>query len=74
MDIEVNRLEQFAWLLDNDNDRRPEKLLVLWSWADEMAYLQKDANETGKPVEYYQRGKVLRTLHPSRADADDGPH
>ena len=64
------QLEQFAWLLDNDNQpRHPIRLWTVWGWATEMAQFQRDANRTGKAVEYYQRGKVLRTLLPSKAGA-----
>lgn len=62
------RLEQFAWLLDNGREpRNHSRLLVLWAWADEMVHFQLEANATGKPVEYRQRGEVVRTLNPETA-------
>jgi hypothetical protein len=71
MDINIARLEQFAWLLDNDHQpRNRTRLQILWQWADEMAQLQRQVNRTGMPVEYHQRGKVVRTLYPLKEAAD----
>ncbi|MGB3536860.1 MAG: hypothetical protein WBA42_01740 [Mesorhizobium sp.] len=65
---EHERLEQFAWLIDHaGNDRSADRLNVLWDWAKEMVQFQDVANRTGKPVEYYQRGRVLRVLYPQAA-------
>lgn len=62
------RLKQFAWLIDNVGDDRSEwRLEVLWAWAGEMAEFQDEANRTGAPVKYFQRGKVLRILQPETA-------
>lgn len=68
--LNAMRLEQFAWLIDNaGEDRSPIRLDILWQWAEEMAYFQVQANRTGQAVEYVQRGKVLRVLHPAKAVA-----
>ena len=58
-------LEQFAWLIENTHGvKNSFRLVVLWGWAKEMVDLQEEANLTGKSVEYFQRGEVLRTLYP----------
>lgn len=62
---ELESLGQFAWLIDNaGNDRSVGRLNILWGWAKEMVHFQDVANRTGKPVEYFQRGRVLRILYP----------
>lgn len=62
---EAFRLEFFAWLLDwDDQPRHRGRLSVLWQWADEMVRLQAQADQSGSPVEYVQRGNVVRVLHP----------
>lgn len=61
----IERLKQFAWLLDNDSHpRTAPRLSVLWGWAYEMSQFQSEADRTGKAVEYMQRGQVVRVLHP----------
>ena len=65
---EIDRLSQFAWLIDNaGDDRSATRLRVLWNWADEMADFQRLANRKGEPVEYRQRGETLRVLFPQTA-------
>ena len=67
---EIMHLEQFAWLIDNaGDDRSALRLAVLWNWAREMVHFQNEANRTGQPVEYFQRGRTLRVLHP-QADGE----
>lgn len=64
-EMELQRLEHFAWLVDNcGDDRSAGRLEVLWDWAGEMVHFQMMANLTGRPVEYFQRGKALRVLLP----------
>ncbi|MHA6644683.1 hypothetical protein ACX3P1_18705 [Mesorhizobium sp. A623] len=64
-EVKLQRLEQFAWLIDNvDDDRSARRLEVLWDWAGEMVHFQSVANRTGKPIEYFQRGRTLRVLFP----------
>ena len=61
----IERLKQFAWLLDNDSHpRTAPRLSALWGWAYEMSQFQSEADHTGKAVEYVQRGQVVRVLHP----------
>ena len=61
----LQRLEHFAWLIDNaGDDRSVWRLMALWGWAGEMVHFQSEADRTGKPVEYYQRGRTLRVLYP----------
>jgi hypothetical protein len=60
----------YEWLLDRDGQPENEfRRWVLFGWADEMATFQEQANETGEPVEYVQRGKVVRTIRPERRAA-----
>lgn len=64
----IERLEQFAWLLDNDRHPRSAlRLTVLWGWAYEMVLFQSEANRTGVTVEYMQRGRIMRVLHPENS-------
>ncbi|WP_146163398.1 hypothetical protein [Sphingomonas fennica] len=66
----IERLKQFAWLLDNDSHpRTAPRLSVLWGWAYEMSQFQSEADCTGKAVEYVQRGQVVRVLHPAIIEA-----
>jgi hypothetical protein len=66
-EVELGRLEQFAWLIDNaGDDRNIWRLKALWGWAGDMAHFQSVANTTGKPVEYIQRGETLRVLYPQK--------
>jgi hypothetical protein len=61
----IERLKQFAWLLDNDSHPRTAlRLSVFWGWAYEMSQFQSEADRTGKAGEYMQRGQVVRVLHP----------
>lgn len=63
----VTRFKHFAWLIENQYvPRTPFRLVVLWQWAGEMDHFQQQANSTGKPVEYTQRGEVVRTLYPAK--------
>jgi hypothetical protein len=64
--MHLMRLEQFAWLIENFKKARahPMALQVLWDRAEQMARFQLQANCTDKPVEFFERGEVLRTLYP----------
>lgn len=65
----IRRLCHFALLLDNNEQPRIAlRLAVLWGWADEMLYFQGEANRRGEPVEYIQRGQVVKVLHPEEND------
>lgn len=38
--------------------------MIFWSWAGEMTAFQDEANRSAEPIEYIQRGKILRVIHP----------
>lgn len=62
--VDSEQLSHFAWLIDNLDGREIGRLEVFWDWAGEMVHFQNVANRTGKPVEYFQRGRALRILLP----------
>jgi hypothetical protein len=66
----MNHFNFYKWLLDRDGDPQNEmRQEVLFHWAYEMALFQEEANRTGEPIDYYQRGKVVRTIQPERKAA-----
>lgn len=62
----------FSWLVRNDNQPQTTmRLNVFKQWAAEMACFQNEANRSGKPVEYYQRGRVIRIFYPAKSKITD---
>ena len=70
MERQRNHFVFYEWLLERDgNPDNDFRRWVLFGWAEEMAFFQEQANETGEPVEYVQRGNIVRTIRPEKAAA-----
>lgn len=65
-----NHFAFYEWLLEHDRHTSSTvRRYVLFGWADEMATLQEQVNQTGEPVDYVQRGTFMRTLRPEKMAA-----
>lgn len=64
--IDLEQRRQFDWLMGRAGQPQGALRQYLWFTAGDMARFQKEANRTGKAIKYYEHGKVLRKLHPTR--------
>lgn len=75
MEDDIIRLEQFVWLIDNDDRIRTRaRLQLLWKWAGDLAEFQRrvqeQATSTGNTMRYRQRGKLVKRFYPAKRGTD----
>ena len=65
-----NHFTFYEFLLEREGHPTDEmRRFVLFGWADEMAFFQEEADRVDESIDYFQRGEVIRTLHPVRRAA-----